>query len=231
MTLIIAKQCSNGVLLICDSASTPEVGAINNNAVKWLQGEWFGQSFALVFAGYAGNLDGIPTLDVIHTATSIAGRSLQNNLSNAIHDRLNNEVNEGDWTDDATGAVDEPKRARFASQERIAVFLSVRHNEWWIIDLTANHENTFAQQPHTEMRITPGGTGPAFEELLAMCIHTPQSLREATLTASAIFHRASILFPNQVRFPGRIVFHKVDGVTTESFSNVGELLAASEQHG
>jgi len=226
LTLIIGKQCNNGVLLVADSVSIAiDGGPPNNNAIKSLHGLTGDRAYSLVFGGHAGFVGGTMTLDVIRQAICDSAGLLQEDIRNAIREQLIDEVTNGDWND-ANGKVDEAARDRFSNQ-RVTVFLTLSRDEWWIIDVTANTQNYFARFPAPRMAIIqPGPNAAAFDELKSLCDNEPKSLLQASKTSGILFQRATELFPNEVLYPGTALIHLANGIKEISFSNADELSVA-----
>jgi hypothetical protein len=231
MTLIIGKQCDDGVLLVADSASISS----NNNplardALKTLRGVRGGQSFTAVFGGYAGNVGEIQTLDVIKTASCVLTGTLQDNIMQAVRGRLQDEVANGDWTD-SDGKVDQAARDQFEKAQRITVLLSIRHDEWWCIDVTAASQNMFQRILPPIMAINqPSADMQAFHQIQNLCDHSPQNLKQAAHTAGLIFDRATVLFSHEVCYPGTAMLHLPRGIESIIFSNPEELMAGVAQY-
>lgn len=223
MTLLVTKHCSDGVLLIADSVSKPENGPTTNNAKKTLHGFRGSVPFAVVFAGFAGNVGGPQTLDTIRHATSIPTGLLQDNIRDAIKARLKDEAESGDWNNE-NGEIDEEAREEFRTKQKIIVLLGVGSGALWIISATAAHQDQFELIKPGNMAISqPGPDKIAFEQLKELCNHTTQTLIEATQVAAMIFDKACLLFPNDCTYPGVVLFLTATRVTQANFATSTEL--------
>ncbi len=217
MTLIVGKNCSDGVLLVADSCARHTDGTITNDGVKWHCGFRQNEPFALVFGGFAAS-DKNPsiTLDALKAACAVPTGSIQDNVRDAAQRLLRDEVNHGQWEDEA-------EREHFRRNGVIIVLLSVRSYELCLILMTAQEIKIFQSVEKNRMVMgeidTDHGTS---EKLADLRNHSPQSVKEAFGSAAQLFQIASELLPNDVKYPGKVFVHRAGGVSEFGFTTAAE---------
>ena len=226
MTLLIGKQCKDGVLFLADGISISEKPGsppiITTGAVKALCSEKSGRSYCMVFGGLAGLDTTRPTFDWLREAASKQDGSLQDNAERAAWESLRDAVKNG------FGKNDEQQRIELMNHGSIVVFVSVRPDEWWEIDAFYDSSE--------KNRIRPGfvvisltGNSLGMQELQPLLNHEDMTWREAVISCSRVFDKAAELFPERCRYPGTLCVQTLDGCVRKTFNSVNELMGVAER--
>lgn len=227
MTLLLAKQCSDGVLLIADSVAIPEVGAVHCNAIKFIIGNRGGQACAVIFGGFAGAQNGIQSIDALRAAIDAQPGPLPAVIRDTMRARLRDESDHGDWKDDVTGLDDNVKRELFRQNMVMTALVSSHPGELWAVHVKAGQTLSFESVYPCFTAITqPGQNTAAYEELKRLCNNHVQTIPQALKSAAQVFDRATVLFPGECCYPAAVLRSTAAGVTQTNYLNFAELDAA-----
>lgn len=225
MSVIIAKQCLDGVFMVADSVCRHSDGHTTPDGVKFHTDNFQGEPFALVFAGHAGIVGGKSTLDYIKTVPGLPG-SLQDAMESALRSYcVYAEANPP--TQEEIDAIPSHLRAEFNDAPKVVAYYSVRSLEWWAATVLAASGLQFRdlQNTHTMRALWPTNDEAIKTELNGHCTLAPTTIAEAAPWFAAAFDRAHQLLPEHCQYPGRLLLHRSNGVTSAPFNNAAELLA------
>ncbi|MBI2517252.1 MAG: hypothetical protein HYV95_10085 [Opitutae bacterium] len=227
MTFLLAKACSDGVLLMADSIAIPDVDAPERNAIKFVTGNRNGQACVVTFGGFAGAKGGIQSIDTLQTAVDNQPGFLPEVIRDVMLARLRDEADNGDWKDDATGQDDNAKRESFRQNAKMFAFVSPHPGMLWFVFVQTGQVLRFQPAAGYFMAISqPGPNIAAYDELKSLCNHGPQTIPQAAKSAAPVFQRATELFPYECCYPAVILRHTAEGVVGTSHQDLSELNAA-----
>lgn len=207
----------DGVLLVADSCARHTDGTSTCDGVKWHHGVRNDEPFALVFGGYAATGDNPSiTLDALKAACAVSMGSIQDNVRDASQRLLRDEVDHGEWKNEA-------EREDFRRNGLILVLLSVRAYELWLIAVTAQEIKAYSPVAQYRMEIPVIAADPdKIDKLIERCDNGPQDVRQAFASAAQLFRVASELLPDDVKYPGKVFVHRLGGVSDFGFTTAAE---------
>lgn len=225
MSVIIAKQCVDGVFMVADSVCRHSDGHTAPDGIKYDSDTFHGEPYAMVFAGHAGIVGGNSTLDYIKIVPGLPG-SLQDAMESALRSYcIYAEANPP--TQEEIDAIPPHLRAEFTDSPKVVAYYSVRWFEWWVATVLAAPGLQFRdhQHTHTMRGLWPTNDEAIKAELNGLCTLAPTTIAEAAPLFAAAFDRAHQRLPDNCQYPGRLLLHRANGVTYAPFNNSAELLA------
>lgn len=229
MTLLLAKKCSDGVLLVADSIRVvqnpgpPATTVYTEGDSKIISGTRNGSPYCLIFGGYA-QIDSLKHVSEWLTDAAKRPGQLKENVADALKEAIDDARRKGNW------ASPEERLEWELHGASSVVLLSEKPYELWvvIVDAMGTRNINMAMDGHIVLP-QPVADPVKTEALREKCDHGISSLKSSINHFSELFEFAAQTMPNGCRYPGHYWVLKTDLQTlTGRFSKASELRKISD---
>lgn len=231
MTLLLAKHCTDGILIVSDGSRAlvdgqhPDVIKYETGEKKILVGSRFGVDYIMALGGHA-KMDGLkPVLSWMQAALAEPG-PIADRVASGLNGALKDAQANGEWKDDA-----ERIEWELGASSRSYVVAADSPNALWYIVEGIDGPNARDKVMPGHVVISQPGTGQSWEELRKRCIHSPMTLAQCVQHFDDLFEQAANTLPDGCKYPGHYGFIRSDGsMGYGGFCNAAELKAVVTSH-
>jgi hypothetical protein len=222
MSLILAKQCTDGIVLVSDSVrivekhdAPPEIGSGDRKLIAGLRN---GRNYGIVFAGLATMDELLPVRAWLEKAARSPGH-LGENVTAAFVDALAHYKAHANWDNDME------RESWEARQAFCYAFLAEGPGLLFYSDANFVFGGKTAQVNFGEVMIlTPPDDPQASAAIRELKNDSPLLLKDGLLHLSDLFDRVVQAMPNGCKYPGHYWFVRQSGIAVYGeFASLAEL--------